>query len=95
MKTLKLLAILFLVGIFYSCEDEVDELCQGDCAEVVDYRLHRKFSVNQQPWSYTFVLTLKMPCSDEEFEFITGVYDNVDDVTRLEEVCRSYFIKYN
>jgi len=95
MKTLKLLAVLLLVGIFYSCEEEVDELCQGDCAEVVGYRLNSQFSLNGQPWNYTFVLTLKMPCSDEEFEFITGVYDNVDDVTRLEQVCRSYFIKNN
>lgn len=95
MKTLKLLAILLLVGIFYSCESEDSEpLCSESCAEVLDYRGKDRIYSNGN-WSYTFILTLKMECSGVVFEYHTRPYSSIGQVSRLTELCNDEFIKYN
>ena len=40
MKTIKLLAVLLLVGVFTSCSEAEEEVCvEGTCYEIIDVKL--------------------------------------------------------
>ena len=95
MNTIKLLSLLLLVGIFYSCEDSVEEqICNNNCADVIDYRGNNRTYENGS-FRYTFILTLKMQCSGNVFEYRTGKYRSAGAVSTLEELCSEDFAKYN
>ena len=93
MKAIKLLAVLLLVGIFTSCEDNSED-CQLECADVMAVEgLNRTYTGTK--WQYTYKLTMKSQCSGDIFYYKTRPYNNQKDVYELGQICDKDFSKYN
>ena len=96
MKTIKLLALLLVVGVFTSCNETVagveEEICVEDtCYEIIARRLERSQGHCWTCWRYETIYYVKGTCTGELLYFKTpfrvdigekgGVYCGFDDGT--------------